>query len=65
MTSTRMDDPWAVIHNRVVGYELVANTLERSGYGDTSSRFASGGTRSTVDDLIRFIESVAPPARHS
>ena len=60
MTSTRMDDPRALIPNRVTGYTLGDDgTLRRSEYVDISSRFAGGGTRSTVTDMIRFIDGIA------
>jgi CubicO group peptidase (beta-lactamase class C family) len=59
MTSTRMDDPRALVPHRVTGYVLEDGTLRRSEYVDISSRFGGGGTRSTVDDMIRFIEGLA------
>lgn len=58
MTSTRMDDPRALIPHRVTGYVIEDGKLKRSEYVDISSRFAGGGTRSTVDDMIRFIDGV-------
>lgn len=58
MTSTRMDDPRALVPHRVTGYVLENGTLKRSEYVDISSRFAGGGTRSTVEDMLRFIEGV-------
>jgi len=54
MESTRMDDPRAIIPHRVQGYELIGGELRRSEYLDISSRFAGGGTRSTVPDMLRF-----------
>ena len=59
MTATRMDDPRALIPHRVTGYVLEDGKLRRSEYVDISSRFGGGGTRSTVDDMIRFIEGLA------
>ncbi len=59
MTSTRMDDPRALVPHRVTGYRLDDGQLRRSEYVDISSRFGGGGTRSTVDDMIRFIEGLA------
>jgi hypothetical protein len=59
MTSTRLDDPRALIPHRVTGYVLEKGELRRSEYVDISSRFAAGGTRSTVGDMIRFIEGIA------
>ncbi|HEX9983485.1 MAG TPA: serine hydrolase domain-containing protein [Thermoanaerobaculia bacterium] len=58
MTDTRMDDPRAVIPNRVHGYVLEKGTLRNSEYVDISSRFAGGGTRSTVVDMLKFVEGV-------
>ncbi|HUR81275.1 MAG TPA: serine hydrolase domain-containing protein, partial [Thermoanaerobaculia bacterium] len=59
MTSTRMDDPRAIIPHRVTGYVLEGGKLRRSEYIDVSSRFGGGGTRSTVDDMIRMVEGLA------
>ena len=54
MKDTRMDDPREVIPNRVRGYEVESGRLRNSEFVDVSSRFAAGGTRSTVLDLLRF-----------
>lgn len=59
MTSTRMDDPRAIIPHRVDGYTLEDGKLRRSEYVDISSRFGGGGTRSTVGDMIRLFEGLA------
>jgi len=59
MTSTRMDDPRALIPHRVVGYTFENGQLRRSEYVDISSRFGGGGTRSTVIDMVRFLEGLA------
>ncbi len=59
MSSTIMDDPRAVVPHRVHGYVLENGRLRRSEYVDVSSRFAGGGTRSTVMDMIRFVEGIA------
>lgn len=59
MTATRMDDPRALIPHRVTGYVLENNALKRSEYVDISSRFGGGGARSTVDDMVRFMEGLA------
>jgi len=59
MTSTRMDDPRALVPHRVTGYVLEDGKLRRSEYVDVSSRFGGGGTRSTVEDMIRFVEGLA------
>ena len=58
MTSTRMDDPLEVIPNRVRGYQLVNGQIKNSEFIDISSRFAAGGTRSTIPDLLKFARGV-------
>jgi CubicO group peptidase (beta-lactamase class C family) len=59
MTATRIDDPRAVIPNRVRGYELADGKLRNAEFVDVSSRFAAGGTRSTVLDMVAFARGVA------
>ncbi len=54
MNDTRMDDPFEVIPNRVRGYRLVNGRVGNSEFVDISSRFAAGGTRSTVPDLLKY-----------
>jgi hypothetical protein len=55
MNATRLDDPVAIIPDRVSGYTRGADgELVHSEFIDISSRFAAGGTRSTVPDLLRF-----------
>lgn len=58
MTDTRMDDPLEVIPNRVRGYQLINGKVKNSEFVDISSRFAAGGTRSTVPDLLKFARGV-------
>jgi CubicO group peptidase (beta-lactamase class C family) len=58
MTNTRMDDPLEVIPNRVRGYQLVNGQVKNSELIDISSRFAAGGTRSTVPDLLKFAKGI-------
>ena len=58
MLDTRMDDPLDVIPNRVRGYQLVNGQVKNSEFIDISSRFAAGGTRSTVPDLLKFAKGV-------
>lgn len=59
MTSARMDDPNALILHRARGYALDdAGQIRNSEFVDVSSRFAGGGTRGTVLDLVRFIEGL-------
>jgi tetratricopeptide (TPR) repeat protein len=59
MSDTRMDDPQTIIPNRVRGYERVGGQLRNSEYVNVSSRFAAGGTRSTVLDLLKFVRGIA------
>lgn len=59
MTSTMLDDPRAIVPHRAEGYVIEDGVLRRSEYVDISSRFAGGGTRSTVGDMLRFIEGIA------
>jgi len=58
MSGSRMDDPTALIPDRVEGYRLVNGLIARSEYVDMSSRFASGGTRSTVADLLKYARGI-------
>lgn len=58
MTNTRMDNPLDVIPNRVRGYQLVNGQIKNSEFIDISSRFAAGGTRSTIPDLLKFAKGV-------
>jgi CubicO group peptidase (beta-lactamase class C family) len=58
MTDSRMDDPTALIPNRVKGYHLVNGRIAPSEFVDMSSRFAAGGTRSTVVDLLKYARGV-------
>jgi CubicO group peptidase (beta-lactamase class C family) len=58
MKTTRMDDPLDVIPNRVRGYQLIKGELRNSEFIDVSSRFAAGGTRGTVVDLLKFMKGL-------
>jgi CubicO group peptidase (beta-lactamase class C family) len=58
MKDTQMDDPLALIPNRVRGYQLINGELKNSEFVDVSSRFAAGGTRGTVIDLLRFMKGL-------
>jgi CubicO group peptidase (beta-lactamase class C family) len=58
MTSTRMDDPLELIPHRVRGYQLKDGALKNSEFIDVSSRFAAGGTRGTVPDLLKFMDAL-------
>ena len=54
MHHTWMDAPDRIIPNRVRGYRLVFGERQPSEYVNISSRFAAGGTRSTVVDMLRY-----------
>jgi CubicO group peptidase (beta-lactamase class C family) len=59
MTDTRLDDPLALIPHRVRGYRRdESGQVKNSEFIDVSSRFAAGGTRGTVVDLLRFMQAV-------
>ena len=54
MTETRLDNPNDLIPNRVRGYQLVGNQVKNSEFVDISSRFAAGGIRSNVLEMLKF-----------
>jgi len=58
MHDTYMDDPDRIIPNRVQGYRILDGKLKNSEYVDISSRFAAGGTRSTVVDLLKYAKGL-------
>ncbi len=58
MLSVRLDDPLDLISNRVRGYQLLNDEIKNSEFINVSSRFAAGGTRGTVPDLISFIRGI-------
>lgn len=58
MKNSRMDDPVDIIPHRVKGYRLVNGEIKNSEYVDVSSRFAAGGTRSTVVDLLKYAKGI-------
>jgi CubicO group peptidase (beta-lactamase class C family) len=58
MSDSRMDSPHEIIPNRVRGYRIVGGELRNSEYVDVSSRFAAGGTRSTVLDLLKYARGI-------
>lgn len=58
MTDSRLDDPVDIIPNRVRGYRLIRGQIKNSEYVDISSRFAGGGTRSTVPDLLKYASGI-------
>ncbi len=58
MNSTIMDTPKAVVPHRVRGYRLENGEVVNSEYVNMSSRFAGGGTRSTVKDLLTYARGI-------
>jgi CubicO group peptidase (beta-lactamase class C family) len=58
MENSRTDDPVDLISNRVSGYRLIKDEVKNSEYVDVSSRFAGGGTRSTVVDLLKYAQGI-------
>jgi len=58
MNNTQMDDPLDLIPNRVRGYQLINNELKNSEFIDVSSRFAAGGARGSVVDLLKFTKGL-------
>jgi CubicO group peptidase (beta-lactamase class C family)/tetratricopeptide (TPR) repeat protein len=58
MNDTRMDSARDLIPNRVRGYAMVNGEIKLSEAVDVSNKFAGGGTRSTVPDLLRFARGV-------
>ncbi len=59
MRDTYMDDPLELIPYRVRGYQLLYGEIKNSEFVDISSRFAAGGTRSTVPDLLKYARGLA------
>lgn len=58
MKNSRLDNPVDLIPNRVRGYRLINGEIKNSEYIDVSSRFAGGGIRSTVIDLLRYAKGI-------
>lgn len=58
MNDTRMDNTRDLISNRVRGYAMVNGEIKLSEAVDVSNKFAGGGTRSTVPDLLQFARGV-------
>ena len=54
MENTMMDDPIAIVPNRVRGYFKNGDKIENGEYLDISSRFGAGGVRSTVQDVVKM-----------
>lgn len=58
MENSRIDNPFDIIPNRVRGYRLIRGQVKNSEFVDISSRFAAGGTRSTVVDLLKYARGI-------
>ena len=58
MNDTHMDDPNEIIPNRVQGYRIINGEIRNSEFIDISSRFAAGGTLSTVVDLLKYAKGL-------
>ncbi len=54
MNHTWMDSPDKIISHRAEGYRLEFGELKNSEFVNISSRFAAGGTRSTVVDMLKY-----------
>ncbi|MFV0390049.1 MAG: serine hydrolase domain-containing protein [Pyrinomonadaceae bacterium] len=59
MNATRMDDAVEIIPFRTRGYQLLEGEIKNSDYVDISSRFAAGGIRSNVLDMLKFGDAIA------
>jgi len=57
MSSTRDDDPRALVANRAHGYIFEDGELKNSRWSDMSSKMAAGGWVSTAPDLVRFMNA--------
>ncbi len=58
MADSRMDSSLDLIPNRVKGYQFVDGKLQNSEFVDISSRFAAGGVRSTIADLLNYARGI-------
>jgi CubicO group peptidase (beta-lactamase class C family) len=58
MEDSHLDNPRELIPNRVRGYRFIKGELKNSEFVDVSSRFAAGGVRSTVVDLLRYARGI-------
>jgi CubicO group peptidase (beta-lactamase class C family) len=58
MKDSQMDDPVELTPHRVRGYRIIEGEIKNSEYVDISSRFAAGGTRSTVADLLKYAQGI-------
>lgn len=58
MSTTRADDPTALIANRAAGYVLIDGKPHNAQMVDMSNRLAAGGYVTTVVDLAKFAAAV-------
>ncbi len=58
MNASGMESQVDLIPNRVRGYRLINGEVKNSEYVDISSRFAGGGVRSTVVDLLKYARGI-------
>ncbi len=58
MADSRLDDARDLIPYRVKGYRFVDGKLQNSEFVDISSRFAGGGARSTIPDLLKYARGI-------
>lgn len=58
MAGTMMEDPLKIVPKRVRGYQLIDGKLANSMFVNVSNRFAAGGTRGTVPDLLHFMNAI-------
>src|SRR4051812_71881 len=54
MSSTRDDDPHAIVPYRARGYIVEDGVLKNSGWADMSSKLPAGGWVATAPDVVRF-----------
>ena len=59
MKTIVMDDPRRIVPGRVRGYEIENGRLANSEFVNISSRFAAGGTRASVIDMLRFGKGIS------
>ncbi len=59
MNNTRLDSPYEIIPNRVAGYMMYEGQLLNSVPVDLSMKYAGGGTRSTVGDMVKFAQGIS------
>ncbi len=58
MADSRLDNARDLIPHRVKGYQFVDGKLRNSEFVDISSRFAGGGVRSTIPDLLKYARGI-------